>query len=90
MFVAGVLFVVFAMKLRLRRSASTGGVLTALRAGNTLASNGCHGCHGEYDAVNAPFEREHHFAVHTEHHVCAQPARQGCQVVRPRCRIPAR
>lgn len=36
----------------------------------------CHGCHGEYDAVNAPFEREHHFAVHTEHHVCAQPAEQ--------------
>lgn len=38
-----------------------------------------HGRHGEYDAVNAPFEREHHFAVHTEHHVCAQPAEQGAK-----------
>ena len=89
MFVVGVLFVVFAMKLRLRRApqqeACSLPCVRGIRWRAVLPR-----CHGEYDAVNAPFEREHHFAVHAEHHVCAQPARTVCQAVRPRCRIPAR
>ena len=38
-----------------------------------------HGGHGEHDAVDAPFEGEHHGAVQAEHHVCAQPAEQGAK-----------
>ena len=56
--------------------------ITAGASGSRLVSSSNSGsvyCHGEYDAVNAPFEREHHFAVHTEHHVCAQPAEQGAK-----------
>ena len=56
-------------------SASTGGVLTALRAGNTLASSVATAATASTMPL-IPFEREHHFAVHAEHHVCAQPAEQ--------------
>ena len=75
MFVVGVLFVVFAMKLRLRRAPQQEHAHCPA-CGEYAGEQCCHGCHGEYDAVNAPFEREHHFAVHAEHHVCAQPAEQ--------------